>query len=158
VLNAVTFLPKTAANPKKPVFRRNQYGFVLGGPISKDKTFIFGDYQGTRQLIGRVVTSTVPTNAQRQGNFSASLGALLFLAPDGTVTTTAAGNTPINVTDTNGNSIQARVGQIFRPSDRRAYAGNIIPTNTFDSVAASLLQRYQLPHYQGKTTFACWQR
>src|SRR6185369_8784796 len=80
VLNARNlFAPKTIANPKKPVFRRNQFGFVAGGPIVKDHTFFFGDYQGTRQLIGRVVTSTVPTNAQRQGNFSSSLGALLFI-------------------------------------------------------------------------------
>lgn len=150
VLNARNlFAPKTAANPKKPVFRRNQFGFAAGGPIVRDKTFFFGDYQGTRQLIGRVLTSTVPTPAQRSGNFSSSLGAPLFLTPSGAVTTTAAGNTPINVTDTNGNTIQARAGQLFRPGDRRAYAGNIIPVATFDPVAAALLNRYPLPTTSG---------
>ena len=138
------FAPATAANPKKPVFRRNQFGFVLGGPIIKDQTFFFGDYQGTRQLIARVRTSTVPTLAQRNGNFASSLGALLFFQPNGSVSTVVTAN-PVNVTDTNGNTIQARVGQIFRPSDRRVYAGNQIPTNTFDSVASQLLQRYPLP-------------
>ncbi len=150
VLNARNlFAPQTAANPKKPVFRRNQFGFVFGGHIIEDKTFFFGDYQGTRQLIGRVLTSTVPTLAQRGGNFSASLGAPLFLTPSGTATTTAAGNTPINVTDTNGSTIQARAGQLFRPGDRRAYAGNVIPVATFDPVAAALLNRYPLPTASG---------
>ena len=35
------FAPATAANPNKPVFRRNQFGFVIGGPIIKDNTFFF---------------------------------------------------------------------------------------------------------------------
>jgi len=142
------FAPATAANPKKPVFRRNQFGFVFDGPIIKDKTFFFGDYQGTRQLIARVRTSTVPTLAQRSGNFASGLGALLFLQPNGSISTTLTAN-PVNVTDTNGNTIQARVGQIFRPSDHRAYAGNNVPTNTFDPVAASLLQRYPTPTSSG---------
>ena len=64
------FAPSTPGNPDKPDFRRNQFGFVLGGPIVKDRTFFFADYQGTRQSIGRVRISTVPTALQRQGVFT----------------------------------------------------------------------------------------
>jgi hypothetical protein len=107
------FAPATAANPNKPPFGRHQFGGVIGGPISKDRTFFFADYQGTRQSIARVRVSTVPTLAQRNGDFSSSLGAPLFLTPSGTATTTATDNTPINITDTNGNTMQARNGQLF---------------------------------------------
>jgi hypothetical protein len=53
----------------KPRFRRNQYGFVFGGPIQSDKTFFFTDFQGTRLQTGVVRTSTVPTSLMRQGIF-----------------------------------------------------------------------------------------
>jgi Carboxypeptidase regulatory-like domain len=143
------FAPATTANPNKPEFRRNQFGFVLGGPIRRDKTFFFGDYQGTRQLIGRVVTSTVPTTAERNGNFSALLGAPLYRTPSGAVTTTPAGNTPITAIDTNGALIQVRQNMIFRPTDHHAYAGNVIPVATFDPAAAILLDRYPAPTSSG---------
>src|SRR5262247_1653819 len=71
------FAPATAANPKKPVFRRNQYGFAVGGPVVKDRTFFFGDYQGTRQSIGRVRISTVPTLLQRKGIFTEAVGGVV---------------------------------------------------------------------------------
>ena len=66
-LNARNFFQR--ANPVKPQYRRNQYGGMLGGPLVRDRTFFFGDYQGQRQSIGRTVTSTVPTLAERQGVF-----------------------------------------------------------------------------------------
>ena len=63
-----------ATTGPKPLFRRNQYGFVFGGPIQKQKTFFFADYQGSKQLVGVVRTSTVPTSQQRSGRlFDADL-------------------------------------------------------------------------------------
>jgi hypothetical protein len=58
-----------SSNPVKPDYRRNQYGGMSGGPIVKDRTFFFVDYQGQRQSIGRTVTSNVPTLAERSGVF-----------------------------------------------------------------------------------------
>lgn len=59
----------TAADVQKPPFKRNQFGGFLGGPIKKNKTFIFGDYQGTRIREGLSFISTVPTAAERAGDF-----------------------------------------------------------------------------------------
>lgn len=55
---------------RNPDYKQNQYGGSLGGPIKKGKTFFFADYEGTRSLQGLTYTSTVPTLAMRQGNFS----------------------------------------------------------------------------------------
>jgi hypothetical protein len=57
------------SNPVKPAYRRNQYGGMVGGPLVRDRTFFFADYQGQRQSIGRTVTSNVPTLAEREGVF-----------------------------------------------------------------------------------------
>ncbi len=54
--------------------RRNQFGGTLGGPIVRDKTFFFVDYQGSRQVAGATTIQSVPTLLERQGNFSQDLG------------------------------------------------------------------------------------
>jgi hypothetical protein len=56
--------------PQIPPFRRNQFGAAAGGPIRKDKTFIFGDFEGLRQYLSITQTSTVPSTAARAGNLS----------------------------------------------------------------------------------------
>ncbi len=51
--------------------KQNQFGGTIGGPIRKDKTFFFGYYEGFRNRQGETDSSTVPSLAQRQGDFSA---------------------------------------------------------------------------------------
>jgi outer membrane receptor protein involved in Fe transport len=53
-----------------PPFRRNQFGASAGGPIRKDRTFVFGDYEGVRQSKGFTQVDTVPSPAARAGNLS----------------------------------------------------------------------------------------
>jgi Carboxypeptidase regulatory-like domain len=61
---------------KTPVFRQNQFGGTFGGPIVKDKTFFFADYQGTRQTQAPTVNTQMPSLANFSGDFSDSASSL----------------------------------------------------------------------------------
>ncbi len=63
------FAPSGVGTPKD---NRNQYGVSAGGPLSKDRTFIFADHEGRRIRQGITQVSNVPTVLERQGNFSQS--------------------------------------------------------------------------------------
>ena len=58
------------AGASKPQYQRNQYGGTLGGPILKDKAFVFGAFEGTRIRQGVTLLGSVPTPLMRQLNFS----------------------------------------------------------------------------------------
>lgn len=154
--------PDGSERAPTPKLRYNNYGGTFSGPVflprpgegtpyfynGKDKTFFFFSFEGRRVNRG-VSDSTilVPSLLERQGNFSATLGSSLCLTAANAVTTNCSeSTTPILVQDTNGQTIQARQGMVFRQSDNRAYAGNIIPTGSLDARSLGLLAAYPLPN------------
>jgi hypothetical protein len=60
------------ANQPKPVLKQDQFGAGVGGPIVKNRFFVFGYYEGFRNERGTTRTSAVLTEAQRGGNFGAT--------------------------------------------------------------------------------------
>jgi hypothetical protein len=118
------FAPPGSPNPR---FRRNQFGGVLGGPIAENRTFFFADYQGTRQNIGRIRISTVPTSLQRRGIFTEPVGKSVpkIYDPASTASLPGGGFT------------------------RRQFLNNTIPADRIDPVTAQLLDRYPEPSSPG---------
>ncbi len=126
------------ANKPRGAFKQNQYGVALGGPIIKNKLFMFGDYQATPirsfggavQNLGYGGFYTIPTQDMLKGDFSKLLG--------GTVGT-----------DATGGNIAAN--QVFDPASNRtvngqlvrtAFPNNQIPVNRFDPAAAKIAALY----------------
>ena len=107
----------------KPPFKRNQYGFAVGGPVyiprvfnGKNRAFFFADYEGTAIRQSSTTTSTLPTPRMRNGDF----GELLTRRTP-----------PVTIIDPlNGNS---------------PFPGNVIPANRIDPVAKTLVNLYPQP-------------
>ena len=120
-LNARNFFASTS--PVKPEFERHQFGGVAGGPLRRDRTFFFADYQGQRQSIARTVISTVPTALQRQGIFTEPIaGRVATIYDPATTASNGAGG-----------------------FTRTAFSGNTIPLDRIDPSARTLLARYPAP-------------
>jgi carboxypeptidase family protein len=111
-----------------PAFRRNVFGGALGGPIRKDKTFLFGNYEGFRQNLGLSDLTLVPDTASRASAF-ASVQPLLALWPvaNGPELLTFTG-TPSGIAEAFSNPLQriredfgtARLDQNFTDKDSLA--------------------------------------
>jgi hypothetical protein len=152
----------------KGEYRQNQFGATLGGPIKKDKTFFFVDYEGTRIRQATPFTETVPTALERSTNFTNLSDLITFQQGPGANRTDLLGRT-------------TPLGQVFDPSTTRAvscgvadpvtgliaacpsgtptgtpigfvrepFAGNIIPASRIDPNAVKLLDLFPAPTAAG---------
>jgi hypothetical protein len=145
VLDANDYFLNQGGSPR-PVFRRNQFGFTLGGPViiphlykGNNKTFFFGDYEGTRSAQGNTQVGTVPTAAERASGYT-NFSDLITLQN---------GN---NKADASGKVYP--LGTILDPATTTPYgssyvrtpiSGNMIPAGRLDSSATAILNLLPAP-------------
>jgi Carboxypeptidase regulatory-like domain len=111
-LDARNFFDTT--DTKTPPYKQNQFGFTFGGPIIKNRTFFFGDYQGTRIRNAETFVSPVPSLAERTGDFSDG-----FL---GTPVDPATGNA-ITPSDPNIDALALQLAQLYPAPNIQGIAG-----------------------------------
>jgi hypothetical protein len=131
--------PTHAAQYKRALDRENDYGFSLGGPIKKNKTFFYWAWE--RYMLNNFAmgTTTVPTADFLKGNFSALLGGPVLDSSGTPVVNPCTSQPYLN-------------GQILDPATSTTvggqacampFAGNTIPASRISSVASKLASIYQ---------------
>ena len=123
-LDANNFFSNRAGIPLGS-FKRNQFGGMVNGPIVRNKTFFLASYEGLRQRSLANTITTVPTELQRNGDFSQ---------------TRAANGSLIRIYDPFTTRAQ---GSGFV---RDAFPGNVIPASRIDPVARNVMRYYPLPN------------
>ncbi|MPZ18786.1 MAG: TonB-dependent receptor plug domain-containing protein [Luteitalea sp.] len=123
----------------KPQFTYNLFGGSLGGPVTvpglyegRGRTFFFASYEGSREGVSRAFLSTVPTERERQGDFSETFVEL----PNGEAA-------PVVVYD------PATTRQAGDTWLRDPFPGNRIPLERMDPVARELINLYPQPNAPG---------
>lgn len=123
-------------------FKQNQYGFTIGGPIIKNRTFWFFDYQktdlrafgGSFQNLGTAATFTIPTLAMRSGDFSGLQTTRSIAIPGGGSTLVGTIYDPLTQSGTTGNF------------SRIPFPGNRIPTSRFDAASKKMMDLFPTPN------------
>lgn len=134
--------------PEREQFNQNQFGGALGGPIKKDKTFFFADYQEKRLRQGLPFSAQVPTLPMRQGDFTEAFVGSQIFNPFST-RTDANGQLVRDpfMCDTGGNPLPAIAGSGLQPAGTPC---NKIPANMINSAAQGLLSFYPAPNVPGR--------
>ena len=131
VLNANGFFANRVGQDQRPPLVYNQYGATIGGPVRRDKTFFYFNFEQVKRRNSNQTFRTVPTELQRRGDFSQ---------------TRAANGQQIRIFDPNSTrSDPARPGSRIRDP----FPGNAIPANRINPIAQAMLQYYPLPNSAG---------
>jgi hypothetical protein len=125
-----------APNPK-PDSKRDQGGFTIGGPIRKDRTFFFADFEKVRSNSAFSNLATVPTTAERNGDFSATENTLKIYDPKQVTCTTGS----------NATCTRPQVG--FNSNGQAIGPANVIPKNEIDPIGQAILNLYPQPNLPG---------
>ena len=150
-----------------PPFRRNQFGASLGGPIRKDHTFFFGDYEGLRQDQSVTQLAVVPTQAARNGALVAGTVAVsplvkpylpLFPLPTSNIIGDTGTFTSITQQIGNENFFISRIDHGFSPADlvHGTYMfddATLSSPDVFQTVVSGTLTRRQLATAEYTKTF-----
>jgi hypothetical protein len=123
VMDANAFF-NNRAGVAKPGFRRNEFGATAGGPIRKDKTFFFADYQGIRLAQPLTIVSTIPTVVQRNMLLTGDFGNL-------------------------GTQIYDPI--VLNNGARQPFAGNVIPKTRLDPASLKIAALLPNPTSGGAT-------
>ena len=107
---------------EQPETNLTQVGFTLGGPIRRNRTFFFVDYQRGRDRRGQNDLLTVPSEAFRRGDFSGTTVVIYDPATGGA-----------------------------NPAERTPFPDNIVPSGRISPVAQAILARLPLPNRPGET-------
>jgi len=102
-----------------PAYKRNQFGASLGGPIKRNKTFFFANYEGNRIRQASPLIATVPTAAMKSGDFS-SLPATIY--------------DPSSLHTANGTLV------------RSPFGGNMIPLTDISHVGSNVINLFPNPN------------
>ncbi|HXM92940.1 MAG TPA: TonB-dependent receptor [Candidatus Dormibacteraeota bacterium] len=125
-------------------YKQNQFGATFGGPIVKNRSFFFVDYEGLHIRQAQTLTSTVPTPAMRTGDFSALIDYTKPIGTDCLGHITYVGE----IFNTRATGPGGACGQAFRYDSARKPL-NIIPANMLDPLALAITQLFPLPNVNG---------
>jgi len=123
--------------------KRNQFGGTFGGPIRKDKTFVFGYYEGLRNRQGETTLTTVPSNAERTGNFGTVCTQNVPMGQTKPSFFNASGDCILG----DGSGIDMQGGQLFNFFVPPGSQPQVIPFNQLpfiNAIAQNLLPFYPL--------------
>ncbi len=126
-LDANDFFSNAAGLPR-PAHRHNQYGGMLNGPIKKEKTFFLFDLERLTDSSPVQISTTVPTLAERNGDFSQSYYA-----------------------DENGNPVPNIIYDPLSgpPGSRTPFSGNVIPASELSAIGLAVAALYPKPNLPG---------